>query len=399
MQGYDPAGQWVLDRRVASGTQGHGLKFSGRWQTPGANSHAFSTGWDSEWQGRGDSRLQVDAPLPAGGPTLDENYQARVARLASFVQDEWAINDAWITTLGLRWEGLWVHSQGNTFSTVQSRSSVFSPVLQTLWQVPGSKDQWRLALARTYKAPTPQELMPRRFYNYANSATTPDTEGNPALRPELAWGLDLAWDHPLSKASQVSLSAYLKRIADVVVEQLFTRPDTQGADQWVMNRVNLGSAWVQGAELEVRASLREFWPAAPAMDVHANLALAQSRVLSVPGPDNRLAEQTPWTLNLGLNHSTAIAGLSWGLNWNQQAATPLRLSALRTTQRAAQRTLDAYALWRQSPAVQWRLALGNALQGDIAETRQVQDAAGNRYAMDERFHPYLTVRLGVEMKL
>jgi outer membrane receptor protein involved in Fe transport len=391
----------MLDRSVASGTNGQGLSLSGRWRTPWREAHAFSTGWDSEWQRRNESRLQRDATLPAGLPplNLDENFQAHVGRLASFVQDEWTLNPAWTTTLGLRWEGLLTHSQGNTFNAVSSRSSVFSPVLQVMWQVPDSKDQIRAALARTYKAPTPQELMPRRLYAYINSATTPDTAGNPNLRPELAWGLDLGWDHPLGKASQLSLSAYLKRIDGVVLDQLFTQPDALGVDQWVLQRVNQGQAWVQGAELELRASLREFWPAAPAISLHTNLGVNQSRVQAVSGPSNRLAEQTPWTLNLGLDHSTDIQGLSWGANWNQQAGANLRLSALRLTDKAPQRTLDVYAQWRQSPAVQWRLSLSNAFHGDIAETRSVLDQVGNSYAMDERFHSASTLRLGVEIKL
>ena len=69
----------------------------------------------------------------------------------------------------------------------------------TLYKIPGSKnDQIRGGITRTYKAPNVAQLVPRRGIASNNSPTTPDTMGNPQLKPELAWGLDLAYEHYLS---------------------------------------------------------------------------------------------------------------------------------------------------------------------------------------------------------
>ena len=56
----------------------------------------------------------------------------------------------------------------------------------------------RLALARTYKAPLLAKLVPRRYTtDNNNNPTNADEQGNPQLRPELAWGLDVAYERYL----------------------------------------------------------------------------------------------------------------------------------------------------------------------------------------------------------
>lgn len=59
-------------------------------------------------------------------------------------------------------EGLKTRSSGNRLSPTGSRFSVLSPTFQLLWKVPEAKgDQLRIAVGRTYKAPTAKELIPR----------------------------------------------------------------------------------------------------------------------------------------------------------------------------------------------------------------------------------------------
>jgi outer membrane receptor protein involved in Fe transport len=364
-------------------------------RTPWREAHAISLGWDAEQNSRSEDRLQREQALPGGLPVenLDEIYDARVRRLALFAQDEWELSRAWMATLGLRWEGLHTLSQGNVFDAVSQRSSVFSPVLQTVWRVPASKDQLRLALARSYKAPNPRQLMPRRFVANNNSANTPNYQGNPDLRPELAWGLDASWERPLAKSSQIGASAYLKRIDQVVVEELLQQ---DGA--WVLRRANHGVAWVQGVAFEARLNLRELWPVAPALDLRANLGVNRSRVEAVPGPDNRLADQTPLSLNLGVDHRIESLSLSWGASFNYQAGGAQRSSATRFGDRPTTRMLDAYAAWKPDKSMQWRLALSNLLHPDRVDISRVLDA-GNQYLLTDRWRTGTGLRLSLEKSI
>ncbi|MCV2360010.1 TonB-dependent receptor [Paucibacter sp. TC2R-5] len=405
-EGYDFSGRWIRDAQVDSLAVDQGWSLAGRHRRALADQHSLSTGWDAEENRRSEDRLQHENPLPGGLPVenLDEIYDARIRRLAFFVQDEIDISKAWQATLGLRWEALQTISSGNVFETVNKRSSVLSPVLQVLWRVPASKDQLRMGLARSYKAPTPRELTPRRFVANNNSPTTPDLQGNPDLLPELAWGLDAGWTHPLSKSSLLSVSGYLKRIEQVIVSELIYQNG-----HWVERRANQGQAWVQGVELEGKLSVQELLgsasPAAPALDLRANLGLNQSRVKAVPGPDNRLAQQTPLSLNLGFDHRpvtlplAGIAGaLSWGGNLNITTGGLKRLAVDRWADKSSNAALDFYAAWKPEKQSQWRLSLSNLLHPDQTTQRRVL-AEGLDHRLEERLQTGANLRLLWERSL
>ncbi len=398
--GYDFSGRWIRDAQVDSLALDQGWSLAARHRRALGEAQTLSTGFDYEENRRSEDRVQREQPLPGGLPVenLDEVYDARVRRLAFFVQDEVDLSASWQATLGLRWEGLHTLSSGNVFDSVSRRSGVFSPVLQVLWRVPGSKDQLRLGLARSYKAPNPRELTPRRYVANNNSPTTPDLQGNPELLPELAWGFDSSWTHPLSKSSLLSASVYVKRIEQVVVSELFLQNK-----HWVERRSNQGTAWVQGLELEARLSLPELLAAdAPALDLRASLGLHHSRLQAVPGPDNRLAQQIPAVLNLGLDHrlgASPLGGsLSWGGNLNLSQGASQRQAVDRWAGFSSKAALDFYALWNQDKSSSWRLSLSNVLQQDQISRRRVL-AEGLDHQLQERLQTGLNARLLWERSL
>ncbi|MCV2352326.1 TonB-dependent receptor plug domain-containing protein [Paucibacter sp. Y2R2-4] len=402
-EGYDFSGRWIRDAHVDSLAIDQGWSMSGRHRRGLGEAHSLSTGFDLEENRRSEDRLQREQPLPGGLPVenLDEVYDARIRRLAFFVQDEIDLSQAWQTTLGLRWEGLHTVSSGNVFDSVAKRSGVFSPVMQLLWRLPDSKDQLRLGLARSYKAPTPRELTPRRFVANNNSPTTPDLQGNPDLLPELAWGMDASWTHPLSKSSLLSASAYLKRIEQVIVSELIFQNK-----HWVERRSNQGAAWVEGLELEARLSLPELLKAGtPALELRGNWAMHRSRVLAVPGTDNRLAQQIPMSLNLGFDHRLAAPPLealsgsfSWGGNLSLSRGATQRLAEGRWASLSSTRVLDVYALWKQDKQSAWRLSFSNLLHPDRVSTRRVL-AEGLDHRLEERLQSGVNARLLWERSL
>ncbi|MEJ6007371.1 TonB-dependent receptor [Paucibacter sp. AS339] len=402
-EGYDFGGRWIRDAHVDSLAIDQGWSLAGRHRRALGESHSLSTGFDLEENRRSEDRLQREQALPGGLPVenLDEIYDARIRRLALFLQDELDISKAWQATLGLRWESLQTRSTGNVFEGISKTSGVLSPVLQALWRVPDSKDQLRLGLARSYKAPTPRELTPRRFVANNNSPTTPDLQGNPDLLPELAWGLDASWTHPLSKSSLLSASAYLKRIEQVIVSELILQNK-----HWVERRTNQGTAWVEGLELEARLSLPELIKSgAPAVELRGNWAIHRSRVLAVPGPDNRLAQQIPMSLNLGFDHRLAAPPLevmsgsfSWGGNLSLSRGATQRLAEDRWAGLPSTRVLDFYALWKLDKQNAWRLSLGNLLQPDRVSTRRVL-VEGLDHRLEDRLQSGVNARLLWERSL
>lgn len=366
---------WLV-RAVTSSASDNSATSSGKYLTPLWASHSFGAGWDGSFTQRRETRLQHDT-TPQGAPlyTLDQDYTADVKRFAWYAQDEWEIAPRLQAYLGLRWEGLDTGTVGRDMVKVRSRSSVWSPVLQTLWKLPGSeRDQLRFALSRTYKAPLTRNLVPRRYtINNGNGPTNPDVEGNPKLRPELAWGVDAGYETYFAKSGVASVSAYARRISDVTVQRLF-----QDGATWVSSLDNGGAAATHGIEFDAKfplAALASLIPGAPAIDLRANASRNWSRLDSVPGPHNRLAEQTPLTANLGLDYR-ATAAWSAGFNFSYQRGGPARITSTLSSDSSPARTLDAYALWKTGKASQLRLSIANALHQDRRSAQYYADALG-----------------------
>lgn len=361
--GFDVSQAQILDRNVNSGASDKGLTMSGKYTAPFVENHALALGWDGAYSKRSEDRRQND--VISGGSkikpiNLDETFDAEVRSLALFVQDEWNVTKNWSVYGGLRWEGLDTRSQGNSYSDVHNRSSVFSPIMQTLWKLPDSKnDQVRLGLTRTYKAPGTNSLIPRRYISNNNSATSPDYMGNPNLKPELAWGLDAAFEHYLPDGGMLSVSVFMRRIDDITHNKV---DFINGS--WVSMPVNDGQATTRGMELEAKFPLRSLMKAAPAIDFRANLSLNWSDLETVPGPNNRLDSQTPVSANLGIDYKLDKLPLTLGGNLSFQDGGPVRISPAQGAYTVPKRVLDLYALWKFDPKTNLRISLGNTLHQD-----------------------------------
>jgi outer membrane receptor for ferrienterochelin and colicins len=372
--GFGPDGVHGLRRAVDSSVDEDTVSFSGKFLTPLAAGHGLAIGWDGGLVTRSEARLQIDRrpSQPAPG-VLDQDYTANLRRMALFAQDEWDISPRLQSYLGLRWEGLQSATDGRNFDKVDNRYSVFSPSAQLLWKLPDSaRDQVRLALARTYKAPSTRDLVPRRFtMNNNNSAANPDEEGNPALRPELSWGLDLAYETYFGSGGLASVSGFARRIADVTVQRLY-----QDGAAWVSRPVNAGAAETHGIEFDLKAPLRALLPGSLPMELHVNMIRNWSRLDAVAGPYNRLADQVPFSANVGLDYRAA-GPWNAGFNVTYQGAGTSRSAAERSSYRSAQCALDLYALWKIDARTKLRVSASNLLQRDRRTVQWYADADGS----------------------
>ncbi|HET7548666.1 MAG TPA: TonB-dependent receptor [Usitatibacter sp.] len=373
-QAYDDSGAHILDRNVHSVAVNDNLTWTGKYTAPFVPEHALSFGWDAKSSRRGEDRVQTDVTFDGNPPGLiDESYDARVRQLALYGQDEWDFASRASAYLGLRWEGLDTRSVGNVVTNVENRSSVFSPIVQGLWKLPGTeKDQVRAALARTYRAPTPFEIMPRRYIANNNTATSPDYQGNAELRPEISWGLDVAYEHYFTGGGNVSVSGYARRIDDVIVRELFNQ-----AGVWITRPTNDGQAVSRGIELDAKLPLRTFFPGAPAIQLHGNASRHWSRVEAIPGPDNRLVQQPGFTANAGLDYEAAGLPLSLGGNLTFTSGGAVRTATTTSVYRSRTRNLDLYALWKIDAKTKLRISGSNLLGDDVLEVLDFFDESGS----------------------
>jgi outer membrane receptor for ferrienterochelin and colicins len=391
----------TLNRAYRSESTDNGFTYGGKYTAPFVEDHALAAGWDGGFSKRSDSAKRDDI-LTGIGPiranNTDESYGADVNRLALFVQDEWNYSKALSIYAGVRWEGIDTKSAGSTYAEIKNRSSVLSPILQTLYKIPGSKnDQVRLGITRTYKAPDTGRLIPRLFLSANNSETSPDSMGNPNLKPELAWGLDAGFEHYLTDGGILSVNFFLRRIEDFTRTSIEKYIDKNGDRRWVSIPTNSGLANTRGIEFDAKFPLRTLMEEAPAIDFRANLAFNTSTVNSVPGPNNRLDSQTPVSANFGVDYKLDDVPLTLGGNLSFQNAGTVRVSEKQTTYGIPKRVLDVYALWKFDTKSNLRVALGNALHQDNFSSNTYTDTSGS-VVRTSNSQTHLALRVNYEYK-
>lgn len=366
----DAAGNLIHTRRDDSDTRDSGFSTGGKYSSPLGKDHQFAAGWDIEMRNRREtaSSLQDGVnPLARYGDAI----RARTQRLALFAQDEWDIDPLWAVYGGLRWEGIRTASE-SAVDNVRNQSSVVSPLFHSVWRFDAeSKDQVRLALTRSYRAPTLSNLtaVPTLAANYpvsgSNTATSADSIGNPNLRPELAWGLDLAYEHYLANGGLLSISLFHRNIDDLI-RNVTSQQTVNWSSQprWVSTPQNIGSATSRGVELEAKFRLDELIKDAPPLSLRANASRYWSRVEDIPGPDNRLDQQPTWSANLGADYRLRGMPLTLGGNLNWTPAFDIRQTEAQFYSQGVKKVFDVYALWKFDPNTQLRLSAANVLSAD-----------------------------------
>jgi outer membrane receptor protein involved in Fe transport len=353
-QGFSGA-EMVLDSRDTSRVREAGAGSTGKYLLPLAGGHVLAFGWDAGRERFRERGRRSERPL-AATPAInfDNGFAATVDRLAVYAQDEWDLRQGWSVYLGARWEGVRMRTTGDGFAASRARYSVFSPLAQSLWKIPGAKgDQVRLALTRTYRAPPTSRLLPTYFYTTFNTEVSPDSIGNPRLRPELATGVDAAYEHYFDTGGLVSLSASTRAIRDFIRNTV----RFNGA-RWVSSPGNQGEAQVRSLALEAKLPMKTLgrdWP----LELRANLARNWSSVDSVPGPDNRLDRQPRWSANLGAD--VGKGRLAGGASFSFVSGGWTRTSAYQSAYGGPARELEAYALVKFSALRQLRFTAGNLL--------------------------------------
>ena len=385
------------------------LDLNGKFSQLLAERHSASAGWELQQNQRNDRRTTT----LNGAPTLTEfgdNTEATVQRVALYAQDEWDWSKTFSFYAGARWEAINTSSD-SAVDRVHNRSAVFTPLAHMVWKLPDNpRDQLRLSLTRSYKSPTTSQLIARpgisQLYpdlSLPNQPTHPDRAGNPALKPELAWGLELGFEHYLNAGGILSANVYARRIDNLIrtVRSLET-VSWASAQRWVARPQNIGQAHAAGLELEAKGRVADLWTGAPAalgpVSLRSNFSLMWSQVSQVMGPNNRLEGQPPWTANLGADWPVKGLPLTVGASLNVTPGFELQQVDSQTTRQGLKSVVDAYALWRFNPEASARLTLSNASarRYDTGTTTTLAD--GSSQAADTSARSYATVNLRAEFR-
>ena len=356
---------------------------TGKYTRPLAEAHTLAAGWDVEHKQRREVRSTFENGVSQLLGFDGEPFNAKIVRQALWLQDEWALSPQWGTYLGLRAERIGTTSRGSA-DTLASTSTVVTPLWHLNYKF-DRRDLIRASLTRSYRAPELNALMARPSINNnyplsgPNAAIAPDRVGNPALQPELSTGLDIAFEKYFANGGVMSIGIFGRRISGLVrnLTSLEAVP-WAAVPRWVQRPVNLERASSLGLELELKGRAAELlpsaWGAPAGLSLRGSLAVYRSRVDDIPGPDNRLDGQQPWSMTTGFDHAVTGMPLTWGASLAYTPGYAVQQTVQQLFEGSRSRVLDAYLLWTFSREATLRLSAGNIAPLDTT-TRTAVDYA------------------------
>lgn len=203
-----------------------------------SENHDIVAGLDGSSKRSNDSRIQKIDLLSSRTPAEDQSANTLIKNIALFVQDEWQFRKNSSAYFGLRWESLDTQSDGRQQLPVQNKSRVWSPIIQTLWQLdPENTERLRFGVSRGYKAPSDTYLVTQKFRGTNNSIERPNFIGNPSLLPELAWSLQAAYEYNGVDSLNYTARATIRKIKNRHSQSL-----SFFEDQWFTQVTNSGNA-------------------------------------------------------------------------------------------------------------------------------------------------------------
>ena len=365
----------ALQLRSVGGGMDDGITQAGKYSLLLGEAHTLTAGWDLEHRDREERRTTTNG---AGVPLLPsfegQPFEAQVRRQAFYVQDEWEISAQWQLYLGLRHERITSESTSAT-NPVRNSSGVLSPLAHLTYKFdPKGRDMIRASLTRSYKAPGIGALLARPQINAAytdtnltNTEVAPDRIGNPALAPELATGLDIAYEKYLANGGLISVGLFHRSLTGVVRNVTSLRTVSWAkAPRWVSEPLNFSDATTSGLEFEVRGRAADLLPSvlgnAKALNLRASANLYRSRVAALSGPDNRLDGQQPWSVTLGFDQRISGLPLNVGGSLSLSPGYDTRQTADQLVKRSSTRSIDLFAQMLVSPTMSLRAAVSSGVQ-------------------------------------
>lgn len=398
--GAEPA--QALENRASSQRRSGSLRLVRRgWEL---GDHKLQGGVEAEQARKIDQRMNTDE---TGVSFIDSLFSptavARSRDLAAWLQDEWSWSEDLSLKLGLRGVHR-VHRLDEGASRSQVQLRMLAPSINATW-MPGEEGNHAisLGLSRGFKLPQAQQLSARPRLNPTSPCPSrescggsrpqaPDRTGNPALQAERSWGLDLNLESNVREHSAASLGLAVRWIDQLVGET--TRLESvlwSTAPRWVTRPVNLGRARTYAINLGFSLVPRDWLTDIPrSLELTGALNWANSSVSTVPGPYNRLPDQTPFSARVGLKYQAKSMPLEWrveGLlhptHWWQDAAGMLRRYSVK-------RAWSSSGTWSFSATQKLTLKASNFL-GETRVTESSWPDVGLRAREEARTRPELSL--------
>lgn len=144
-----------------------------------------------------------------------------------------------------------------------------------------------------------------------------DLLGNPALKPETAWGGDLGYEHKLGRTGVVGVNLFYRKVENLVELANTGVIGSEGAGTFVFQPQNSGNGKVWGIEFDLSADLG--FIGLPETGIFGNLGLIDSEIRDSFGT-RRFNGQSKYVYNFGMIQDLPKWGAAFGATYRKQGA-------------------------------------------------------------------------------
>ena len=151
-----------------------------------------------------------------------------------------------------------------------------------------------------------------------------DLLGNPALRPETAWGGDLGYEQRIGRTGVVGVNLFYRKVSDLIELANTGTEGSEGPGTFVLQPQNAGDGKVYGIEFDLSTNLG--FIGLENTGIFGNLSLLDSEITDFAGP-RRFNGQSKYVYNFGFIQDLPKFGAAFGATYRKQGGAFDRIVA------------------------------------------------------------------------
>lgn len=170
------------------------------------------------------------------------------------------------------------------------------------------------SVARTLRRPEFNYISPALLEEEVGDS---DLLGNPQLRPEKAWGVDLGYEHRMGTGGIVGVNLFYRKIKDLIELTNTGVEGSEGEGTFVYQPKNVGDGKVWGVEFDLSTNLGVI--GLPDTGIFGNVSWLDSEVSDFAGK-RRFNDQSKYVYNFGFIQDFPKAEAAFGATYRKQGA-------------------------------------------------------------------------------
>ena len=247
------------------------------------------------------------------GTFLQSDFTIDEDRYSPYVRATFKPSALFTIDAGLRYEitrrdvdGIQEDEDGNEVPVSGSyKDEDLNPSLH-LRYAPSARDQFRASIARTVRRPNYAWISP--IEEYETPSDEDRTRGNPDLRNEKAWGVDVGYERRLGSSGIVGVNVFYRDISDLI-ESVAIADSPEGGNIYQPQNIGDGETW--GVEVDFSAPLTSF--GMPDTGLFANYTYLDSETTDpFTGEKRRFNNQPHHVYNVGFIQTLRAVDASFG---------------------------------------------------------------------------------------